>query len=163
MWLCGIRSVVLRCGWECFLSLSVMLMLGDAGSGSSGSTWAPWQRFWGALCCLVPEGWDSSIPAIPLTSISLGCFSFWTSSLRFNILSPLGWHNSLVCGSWWDEMQVNFDDKLHAWLQIPRERASVGQTELRERIFQKEWSLSALQGSSKAHEVEVMGKLTANK
>lgn len=110
-------------------SLLVMLILGGAGSGTSGSTLA---EALGVCCCFVPEGWDSSLPAIPLASISLGWFSFWTSSLRFNILSPLAGTIVLSVAVGGMKVQVNFDHKLHAWPQIPRERASMGQTELRE-------------------------------
>ncbi|RMC13587.1 hypothetical protein DUI87_08663 [Hirundo rustica rustica] len=59
------------------------------------------------------------------------------SSLRFTILSPLVgtvvW--SVAIGA--VRVQVNFDPKLHARLQIPRERASAGQTEAKE-ILTKE-------------------------
>lgn len=109
--LCEIPSVVLRRGWECFISLLVMLILGGAGPATSGSTLA---EAAGCRCCLVPEGWDSSIPAFPLASISFGwfLFLFWTSSLRFNILSPpagrIVW--SVAVGGM--KVQENFDHKL---------------------------------------------------
>lgn len=52
--------------------------------------------------------------------------------MRFNILSPLAGTTVLSVAVGGMKVQVNFDHKLRAWLQIPRERASVGQTELRE-------------------------------
>lgn len=105
----------------------------------------------------------SSLPCLWL-SISLGCFPFQPSSLRFNILSPLV--GTVVCSVAMGGMnvQVNFDPKLHA-LASDSQRMSLCGSDRAEGMNLPEgveFLLSPRLFKS-TQGVEVMGKLTASK